>query len=62
MGVDFYKPTRKWRARVTRNGRPYYLGHFLDLADAERAVVTAHRLLPSKTPYPPRKQKQKADQ
>ena len=37
-GVDFYKPGRKWRARIIHRGRTYNLGYHADIEKAAEAV------------------------
>lgn len=42
-GVYWHRPTKKWVAQVTHNGKKYHAGLFADLDDAA-AAVTAKRL------------------
>lgn len=38
-GVRWHKPTRKWRARIKRNGESIHVGLFATVAEAEAAVI-----------------------
>ncbi|WP_426940298.1 HNH endonuclease signature motif containing protein [Pseudarthrobacter sp. S6] len=38
-GVHWSKQYQKWVAQATHQGKPYFAGHFADLADAEAAAV-----------------------
>jgi hypothetical protein len=39
LGVSWFKPTKKWVARVKHYGRVYYGGYFDAIEDAEAAVI-----------------------
>jgi len=43
-GVNWYKPTEKWRAQIRVNRRLIYLGLFTNEAEAAHAYNTAHQL------------------
>ena len=36
-GVGWYKPYKKWRVRITYNGKEYHLGYYNELSDAVSA-------------------------
>ncbi len=38
-GVCWHKNNQKWQAQTSIDGKEYYLGQFIDIKDAERAVV-----------------------
>jgi len=40
-GVSFFKSAGKFKARISRNGRRYFLGHFDNAVDAARAYDRA---------------------
>lgn len=40
LGVTFYKPTQKWRARIMRDKREIYLGYFLT---KEEAIIARNK-------------------
>lgn len=44
-GVYWHKHVKKWHGQVTHNGQHYSLGYFVDLQDAEAAVVEKRREL-----------------
>jgi hypothetical protein len=44
-GVTWVKANQKWRAQVKCQGRNYYLGYFLTVAEAEEAAIEGRRLL-----------------
>jgi hypothetical protein len=44
-GVCFEKRNGKWRAQLKRYGKPIHLGYFTDIADAEKAVMSARKEL-----------------
>jgi len=43
-GVSWYKPTSKWVATISINGKRKSLGYFTSLAEAETAYLTAAAL------------------
>jgi len=43
-GVDFYKATGKWRARISRNGKTFLLGYHTTPEAAARAYDKAARV------------------
>ena len=40
-GVSFYKPTKKWRAYISKNGKIISLGHHTSKQDASEAYIKA---------------------
>jgi hypothetical protein len=45
IGVSWYARSQKWRARIWANGRLHLLGLFSDLAEAEKAYLSARSAL-----------------
>lgn len=42
-GVSWYKPSRKWRAKITANGKQIHIGHFDSFDDAVVAYKNAQK-------------------
>lgn len=42
-GVSFYKPSKKWKAQITINGKTYNLGHFDNIEEALNAYNLARK-------------------
>jgi hypothetical protein len=40
-GVSWYKPTKKWRASISHDGKRIHLGYFTDLEEAAKAYKEA---------------------
>lgn len=44
-GVRWHKDNKRWQAAISINGKPKYLGSFVDIKDAEAAYLAAARSL-----------------
>ena len=44
-GVSFNKPSKKWQARITVNGKRHYLGYFKSVECAGKAYAKAAKIL-----------------
>ena len=44
-GVDFHKPSKTWRCRISINGRSKHLGNFKNEIDAKNSYIKAKKLL-----------------